>query len=93
MRKSISNDIVYDRIQPGIRKKLNEINPRLESGNRRNKNHQHFKDDYGLPELKDHIKGVMLLMDAAGGSSVQFDRLLNRALPKYGDTIDMLLDD
>jgi hypothetical protein len=87
------NDIIYDRIKPGIRKKLNELNPRMpETGRRKKINTQYFTEDYGLPELKDHLKGVMLLMDAAGGSEVQFNRMLNRALPKYGDTIEMPLD-
>ncbi|MBP7758974.1 MAG: P63C domain-containing protein [Alphaproteobacteria bacterium] len=87
------NDIIYDRIKPGIRKKLNELNPRLpETGRRKKINTQYFTEDYGLPELKDHLKGVMILMDAAGGSEVQFNRMLNRALPKYGDTIEMPLE-
>jgi hypothetical protein len=59
------NDIVYSRLAPGTKDKLKEINPRLPSGERKKKHHQHLTEDYGLPELKDHLKKVMVLMDAA----------------------------
>lgn len=85
------NDIVYARLAPGIKSKLKEINPRLASGNRANKHHQHFTDDFGLPELKDHLSKVMVLMDASSNKT-EFDRLLNRSLPKYGDTMTLDLD-
>ncbi len=86
------NDIIYSRLAPGIKDKLKEINPRTSSGGRRNKHHQHFTEDYGLPELRDHLKKVMVLMDASG-SKKEFERLLDRSLPKFGSTIEMALDD
>lgn len=86
------NDIVYSRLAPGIKDKLKQINPRMSSGGRRNKHHQHFTEDYGLPELRDHLKKVMVLMDAAG-SKKEFERLIDRSLPKFGSTIEMPLDD
>jgi len=86
------NDIVYDRIAPGIRQKLKELNPRTEKGNRKFKNHQFFTDDHGVPELRDHLSKTMVLMDAASGSK-EFDRLLNRSLPKFGTTLELPLGD
>lgn len=86
------NDIIYSRLAPGIKDKLKEINPRQASGQRRSKHHQHFTEDYGLPELRDHLKKVMVLMDASG-SKKEFERLLNRSLPKFGSTIEMALDE
>lgn len=82
------NDIVYDRIAPGIRQKLKELNPRTESGNRRYKNTQFMTLDHGIPELKEHLSKTQVLMDAAS-SSKEFDRLLNRSLPKFGDTLEL----
>lgn len=82
------NDIVYDRIAPGIRQKLKELNPRTESGNRRFKHTQFMTLDHGIPELKEHLTKSMVLMDAATGSQ-EFDRLLNRSLPKFGDTLEI----
>jgi hypothetical protein len=86
------NDIVYDRLVPGARKKLNELNPRLPAGYRKNKNHQFTTEDYGLPELKAHLIKVMAYMDAAANDT-QFIRMLNRGSPKFGDTYEMPLDD
>ena len=86
------NDIVYDRLVPGIRKRLNEINPKIPKGQRRRKHHQFLTEDHGLPELKEHLIKVMALMDAAANET-QFKRMLNRVVPKYGDTIEMNLDE
>lgn len=82
------NDIVYDRLAPGIKSKLKELNPKSEAGTRKRRHHQHFNEEQGLPELKEHLKKVMLLMDASS-SKREFERLLDRALPRYGDTIPM----
>lgn len=86
------NDIVYDRLVPGARKRLNEINPRLPKGYRKNKHHQHTTEDYGLPELKEHLIKVMAYMDASINNT-QFMRLVNRGCPKYGANYEMPLDD
>ena len=86
------NDIVYSRLAPGIKDKLKEINPRLPSGERRKKHHQHLTEDYGLPELKDHLKKVMVLMDASSNKK-EFERLLNKSLPKYGSNLELPLDE
>lgn len=85
------NSIVYDRIAPGISSKLKALNPRRDNGNRNHKHHQHFTDDHGLPELREHLSKVMVLMDASANNR-EFERLLNRSLPKYGDTIDLPFD-
>lgn len=86
------NDIVYDRLAPGIKTKLKELNPRSESGARKRRHHQHFSEDYGLPELKEHLKKVMLLMDASSNKK-EFEKLLDRVLPRYGDTLQMVFDE
>ncbi len=75
-----------------IRKKLNKINPRLDSGHRKSKHHQHTTEDHGLPELKDHLIKVMTLMDAAANDT-QFNRLLNRSLPKFDETYEMKFEE
>lgn len=82
------NDVVYSRIAPGIAKKLKEMNPSDEKGRRKHKHHQHFTEDQGLPELREHLSKVMVLMDAAANDR-EFSRLINRSLPKYGNTLDL----
>lgn len=82
------NDIVYSRLAPGIKKALQEKNPKSESGHRKRKHHQYLTDDYGLPELKSHLDRVMLLMDASTNNK-EFSKLLDRALPRFGDTLEL----
>ncbi len=84
-----TNDIVYERIAPGILKKLQELNPRNDDGHRKHKHFQFFTDDYGLPELKTHILNVMFLMDAAGDDWELFKSLLGRAAPRKGETLPL----
>jgi hypothetical protein len=48
--------------------------------------------DHGIPELKEHLSKAMVLMDAATGAK-EFDRLLNRSLPKFGYTLEIPLRD
>lgn len=85
------NNIIYERLAPGVRSKLKELNPRTSSGHRKHKNHVFLTEDHGLPELKDHITKTMVLMDASSNSE-EFDKLLNRSLPKYGATLELPLD-
>ncbi|WCE30119.1 P63C domain-containing protein [Vibrio sp. SCSIO 43137] len=86
------NDIVYARLAPGIKKALRDKTPKTNAGNNKNKYHQLLTEDYGLPELKEHLNKVMLLMDASSNSK-EFDKLLNRVLPKYGDTLELPLEE
>jgi hypothetical protein len=59
---------------------------------RRGKHHQWLTEDVGHPALAQHLHAVIGLMRA---SSVwdQFYRMMNRAFPKKGQTIEMALDD
>lgn len=85
------NDIIYKRIAPGVLKKLKDLNPRISNGKRVNKHHQFLSEDFGLPELKNHLEKVMILMDASSNKT-EFERLLNRSLPRYGDTMELPLN-
>ena len=85
-----TNNIVYDRLAPGVLKKLNELNPKTEKGYRKDKHHQFFTQDYGVPELKQHILNLMFLMDAAGKNNWKgFLSMLNRAAPRKGDNFQL----
>ena len=87
-----TNDIVYSRLEDGVLKKLQSINPTLPSGTRKDKHHQWFTRDIGYPELKDHITGVMALMRAAPNWD-SFRRSLQRAYPKLHETIPLPLEE
>jgi hypothetical protein len=81
----ITNDIVYDRLAPGVRQELHRLTPRDEKGRLKQKLFQRLTDHVGHPKLLEHLATVSGLMRAAD-TWEQFMRLLNRSLPRYGDT-------
>lgn len=87
-----TNNIVYDRLAPGVLEELRQANPKLPSGYRKSKHHQWFTPDFGHPKLKEHLAAVMALMRAAPNWNA-FERGLERAFAKKGDMVPMLLDE
>jgi len=86
-----TNDIVYKRLQPGLVKRLKEMNPRTKSGRAR-KHHQHFTEELGVPELQQHLSNVTFLMKTCE-TDEEFKRKLDLAAPRYGDTMPLNLGD
>ena len=84
-----TNDIVYQRLAPGVLTELRRVNPANEKGNRPQKHHQWLTNDIGHPELHKHLNGVIALMRAATNWD-QFKRMVQRAYPKPNE--QMLLD-
>lgn len=87
-----TNDLVYERIAPGVLKELRSKNPALSGGHRKDRHHQWFTPRFGHPKLKEHLASVIALMRASSGWP-QFIRNMNRAFPKLNETIEMPLDD
>ena len=89
-----TNDIVYERLAPGVLDELKARTPRLPSGNLKNKFFQWFTPDLGHPKLREHLVGVMALMRASPRFGWgHFQRSLQRAYPKVNETIPLPLDD
>lgn len=87
-----TNDIVYERLAPGVLDELRRLNPTLPAGYRRKRHHQWFTPDLGHPKLKEHLAAVMALMRAAPNWD-GFKRSLNRAFPKPNETMQLPLED
>ena len=87
-----TNDLIYERLPPGVFEELKARTPRLPSGNLKNKYFQWFTPEHGHPKLEKHIEGVMALLRAAPNWS-RFKGDLNRAYPKMKETIPLPLDD
>lgn len=87
----LTNNLVYDRLQPGILKRLKELNPKNESGNRKRRHHQYFTGDVGVPELREHLSNVIILMKVST-SWAQFMDMLDKAKPRLGDTLKLPLE-
>jgi hypothetical protein len=81
-----TRNIVYDRLEAGILKRLDELNPKDETGKRKRKFFQYFTGDVGVPELKEHLSNVVFLMKASDDWQDFIDRL-DRAKPRVGDTL------
>jgi hypothetical protein len=77
----VTNDIVYERLAPGVLEELKRITPRNEKGRPRHHYHRRLTEDIGHPRLREHLSAVLALMRAAD-SWEQFYKALNRALPK-----------
>lgn len=78
----IINDTVYERIAPAVYDKLRELNPRLETGNRRYKFHQFLTSEVGRPMLKTHLAILHALAKAADYDWARFMYLLDKSYPK-----------
>ena len=88
-----TNDLVYERLAPGILKELRERNPiNVETGRRKAKFQQFLTEDIGHPALSQHLHAIIGLMRAASTWD-QFHRMTERAFPKLGETIPLALED
>lgn len=78
-----TNDFVYDRLQPGLRKELERRMPKNHSGQKKGRLHQLFTDDIGHPLLAQHVHMVTMFMKAAG-SWEEFKTNLDKVAPRLG---------
>jgi hypothetical protein len=81
----ITNDVIYDRLAPGVRITLHTLTPRDEKGRLKHKLFQRLTEDVGHPKLREHLASVITLMKASY-TWKHFMEMLNRSLPRYGDT-------
>ena len=81
----LTNNLVYDRLAPGVLQRLREVNPVVD-GRRKHKHHQHLTPDLGHPKLKEHLAGVTTVMKIAKVQQLQwgeFVKLLDKTHPKH----------
>lgn len=89
----ITNDIVYDRLPPGVLTELQRRNPTKEDTKRRHwKHHQFLSEDFGQPDLRDHLLQVIAVMRVSKTWDA-FKRVFDEAFPKHGSQIEMGLED
>jgi hypothetical protein len=88
----LTNDLVYERLAPGILHELQTRNPVLESGHRRGRHHQLLTHDVGHPALAQHLHASIALMRASNNWH-SFLMLMNKALPKKSGQLPLLLED
>lgn len=86
-----TNDVVYERLAPGVLDELQRVNPTIKGKGRVRKHHQWLTGDVGHPKLKEHLSGVMALMRASANWR-SFKDTLARAYPKQNEQIPLALD-
>lgn len=90
----LTNNIVYERLPPGVLDELQRKNPVISRGRRAHKHHQFLTTDIGNPHLEKHLAIVIALMRASD-SYPKFEKLLNKAVPVPNKPIqtEMFADD
>lgn len=78
----LTNDLVYDRLAPGVRDALHRATPRLPSGRLKYKLFQRLTDDIGHPRLREHL-GALVMALKMSDDWRSFMQTVNRLLPKY----------
>jgi P63C domain len=78
----LTNDLVYDRLAPGVRDKLHELTPRNPSGRLKQKLFQRLTPHFGHPKLREHLGAVVMAMKMSEDWK-GFVVVANRLLPKY----------
>lgn len=87
-----TNDLVYERLAPGILEELQGKNPKDEKGNRKSRHHQWLTEDIGNPALAQHLYATIGFMRAST-TWEQFYRMMQRAFPKKNSTMLLPLPD
>lgn len=84
-------DVIYERLAPGLVEELERLNPKTDSGSRKSRHHQWLTTDVGHTALAQHLHAVIGFMRASA-TWEQFIDMLDRAFPKKGHTIPLLLE-
>lgn len=82
------NDLVYSRLGPGVLEQLQERNPVMENGRRRNRHTQWLSDDLGHPALSQHMFALIRFMRSEDTWDAFISRFY-RAFPQRGDTLHL----
>lgn len=87
----LTNDIIYDRLAPGVKDELKKSTPKAPSGRHKQHLHRRLTPDLGHPKLREHMASVVTIMKLSDDYD-QFHQRLDRLHPKFGETIPLALD-
>jgi hypothetical protein len=89
----LREDLIYDRIAPGLLKELEAKNPVDEKGRRKGKHHQPLTEEIGIPKLAEHFGSVVTLQKISNTWD-GFMLHMNKIHPRRGDTLQLeFIDD
>jgi hypothetical protein len=83
---TLTNDIVYKRLAPGVLEELKRVTPKNEAGRHKQKLFQRLTTNVGYPKLREHLGGVIAAMKLSN-TYLDFIEKLDRLYPRYGETM------
>lgn len=87
----LTNDIVYDRLAPGVLEELKKINPKDETGRRRSRHFQWLTKNIGYPKLREHLGAVVATMKLSSDWH-DFKAKLDKNYPRVGKPTQLSFD-
>lgn len=87
---TLTNDIVYKRLAPKVLEELKRV--KIEEGKPRDKLFQRLTSNIGYPKLREHLGSVVTIMKLSKNWGA-FMNKLDMLHPRYGDTMQLPLDD
>jgi P63C domain len=88
-----TNDLVWERIVPGLKEELNTRNPKNSKGNRKRKHHEYLNDEAGDKLFSQQMFTILAVQRAclnkSGDKWNHFISMMDDILPKRGATIDL----
>ncbi len=88
----LTNDVVYDRLAPGVLAELKRKVPRTDGGRPKARLHQQLTSESGHPKLREHLASIVSIMKLSNDWD-DFKSKLDRIHPKYGTTIPIDFQD
>lgn len=85
---TLTNDIVYKRLAPGVLLELKKVTPKTEAGRHKDKLFQRLTSNRGYPKLREHLGSVITIMSFSENWH-DFVSKLNRRHPKFGNQLDL----
>lgn len=89
---TLTNDIVYKRLAPGVLDELKRVTPRDEKGRPKQRYFQRLTSNIGYPKLREHLGSVITLMKLSTDWP-DFQGKLERIHPRIGDTMPLPFTD
>ena len=87
----LTNDLIYQRLAPGVLDELRRVTPRDEKGRLKHHYHRRLTTDVGHPALEKHLHAVIALMRASSNWE-GFYRLVQRSFPRLTATLPLPLE-
>lgn len=85
---TLTNNVVYRRLAPGVLQELKRVQRRDDSGRPKEKLFQRLTANTGYPKLREHLGSVVTLMKLSDDWEGFMDKL-DRIHPKIGDTMPL----